>query len=97
MTRPSPRRFLLWLLAGLISMGAILPASPATATTPAPNDSAGATDTPSPKLIPPFADDDPPRPMRTRQDRVVSAIAPIAMVAVLAAGLYIYWLIRKGL
>lgn len=96
MTWSSLRRILLWLVAGVLSLGAVLPA-PASAATPAPGESPGTMGTPSPKLIPPFAGDDPPRPVRTRQDRIVSTIAPIAMVAVLAAGLYIYWLIRKGL
>jgi len=47
--------------------------------------------------LPPFDGDTAPRPVRTRQDKIISTIAPIAMVVVLIAGLYIYWLIRKGL
>lgn len=53
----------------------------------------------SPTLLPPYEVDtfQQQQPERTRLDRVISAAAPIAMVLVLVAGLYIYWLIRKGL
>lgn len=37
-----------------------------------------------------------PRP-RTTQEKIIGAAAPIAMVLVAGAGLYIYLLIRKGL
>lgn len=82
----------------LFSLALMVPltASAATATaTPEPSisPSAGATRT----TLPPFGGDTAPRPVRTRQDKIISTIAPIAMVLVLVAGLYIYWLIRKGL
>jgi hypothetical protein len=59
--------------------------------------------TPSPTavhtVLPPYEypESQPIRQPRTRQDRIVSTIAPIAMVIVLVAGLYVYWLIRKGI
>jgi hypothetical protein len=81
----------------LASMVAI----PAAGATPAPAGSAtpttGASASPSHTTLPPYSGDTAPRPVRTRMDRIISTIAPIAMVVVLAAGLYIYWLIRKGL
>ena len=94
-----PRRFrVLCLSAALVVLGVMAPAAPATATavesaTPSP------TATPLHTTLPPFESpgEAPLRPVRTRQDRIISTIAPIAMVVVLIAGLYIYWLIRKGL
>jgi hypothetical protein len=78
-----------------------LGATPAVAVTPSPADSAtpttGPSAGPSHTTLPPYSGDTAPRPVRTRTDRIISTIAPIAMVLVLAAGLYIYWLIRKGL
>lgn len=53
--------------------------------------------TPTHTTLPPFEGDTAPRPVRSRSDKIISTIAPIAMVVVLVAGLYIYWLIRKGL
>lgn len=56
--------------------------------------------TEAPKSIPPFESIDGNAQVsreRTRQERFISAAAPIAMILVLAAGLYVYWLIRKGL
>lgn len=82
----------------VLTIGFLLPV-PAAATTPG-------AETPSPTVtpsaagshttLPPYGGDTAPRP-RTRQDRIISTLAPIAMVLVLVAGLYIYWLIRKGL
>lgn len=84
----------------LFALGSMV-AIPAIAAVPAPADSATPTVEPSAgpshTTLPPYGGDTAPRPVRTRMDRVISTIAPIAMVAVLAAGLYIYWLIRKGL
>jgi hypothetical protein len=74
-----------------------LGAAPARSVTPSPADSATPTAGPSHTTLPPYSGDTAPRPVRTRTDRIISTIAPIAMVLVLAAGLYIYWLIRKGL
>lgn len=75
--------------------------APAAASTAAPTPSPEPTVTPSAEAtrttLPPFSGDTAPRPVRTRQDKIISTIAPIAMVVVLIAGLYIYWLIRKGL
>ncbi|HEU4867557.1 MAG TPA: hypothetical protein VFV09_07505 [Actinomycetota bacterium] len=68
-------------------------ATPAPSPEPTVTPSAEATRT----TLPPFGGDTAPRPVRTRQDKIISTIAPIAMVVVLIAGLYIYWLIRKGL
>jgi hypothetical protein len=94
-----PRRFqVLCLSAVLVVLGVVAPATPALAT-------AAESPTPSPTAsplhttLPPFESPGktPLRPVRTRQDRIISTIAPIAMVLVLIAGLYIYWLIRKGL
>jgi hypothetical protein len=87
-------------LLGLLLFGlALMVPVAASAATPAP--SPEPTVTPSAEAtrttLPPFGGDTAPRPVRTRQDRIISTIAPIAMVVVLIAGLYIYWLIRKGL
>jgi hypothetical protein len=94
-----PHRFrVLCLSAVLIVLGILVPAAPALATasdSPTPS----ATASPLHTTLPPFESpgETPLRPVRTRQDRIISTIAPIAMVVVLIAGLYIYWLIRKGL
>ena len=69
------------------------------AVTPAETPSPSGTPTASPThtTLPPFEGDTASRPVRSRSDKIISTIAPIAMVVVLVAGLYIYWLIRKGL
>lgn len=87
-------------LLGLL-LFALAVTGPAAASAATPTSSAEPTATPSAEAtrttLPPFSGDTAPRPVRTRQDKIISTIAPIAMVAVLIAGLYIYWLIRKGL
>jgi hypothetical protein len=73
---------------------------PAAAASPVPVEAtptAGPSAGPAHTTLPPYGGDTAPRQVRTRMDRIISTIAPIAMVVVLAAGLYIYWLIRKGL
>jgi hypothetical protein len=87
------------LLFGLfvLSFGMVVPGAfavtPAETTSPSGTPTAGPTHT----TLPPFEGDTAPRPVRSRSDKIISTIAPIAMVVVLVAGLYIYWLIRKGL
>jgi uncharacterized iron-regulated membrane protein len=83
----------LWLFAFALLVPASATATAAAAPEPTVTPSAEATRT----TLPPFSGDTAPRPVRTRQDKIISTIAPIAMVVVLIAGLYIYWLIRKGL
>lgn len=87
------------LLVGLVLFAFTLMVPVAASATTAPG--ANPTITPSAEatrtILPPFSGDVAPRPVRTRQDKIISTIAPIAMVVVLIAGLYIYWLIRKGL
>lgn len=80
-----------------LSLFISIPAAAVSDTNPSPTASPSAGTRPSQSLIPPYAGDDAPMPVRTRQDRIVSTIAPIGMVVVLIAGLYVYWLIRKGL
>lgn len=101
---------LILMLGATLSLPATL-FSPATAQTPGPDVSSPpgsqqqsniaptAEATVSPTLLPPYEVDtfQQQQPDRTRLDRIISAAAPIAMVLVLVAGLYIYWLIRKGL
>lgn len=93
-----PRASVQLLGLAIMVVGLMMPGLPAAATgsggSPEPTPVIGSS---SPPLIPPYAGDELPGPVRTRQDRIVSTIAPIAMVVVLIAGLYIYWLIRKGL
>jgi hypothetical protein len=94
-----PRRFrALAFSAVLVLVSILAPGTSALATaaeSPAPSPTASPLHT----TLPPYeSPGEPlPRPVRTRQDRLISTIAPIAMVVVLFAGLYIYWLIRKGL
>jgi len=97
---PGPRFPLRRLILTLLLVGALVPAGPGMATVP-PADPApespveGVPQT----VLPPYESpgEPVPRPPRSRQDRIVSAVAPLGMVAVLVAGLYVYWLIRKGL
>lgn len=87
---------LLMLLAVLL-LGVATPQAAAAAASPEPSPSPSVAG--SRTLLPPFeypGGQPIPRP-RTRQDRIISTIAPIAMVVVLIAGLYVYWLIRKGI
>lgn len=83
----------------LFTIGSLLPVPAFAVATGTPNASQTPADTASPShtTLPPYSGDVAPRRTRTRTDRLISTIAPIAMVLVLAAGLYIYWLIRKGL
>lgn len=67
--------------------------TPAVPPSPAETPTAAPTHT----TLPPFEGDTAQRPVRSRSDKIISTIAPIGMVVVLVAGLYIYWLIRKGL
>jgi hypothetical protein len=81
----------------LFAFALMVPAiASATTVIPTPESATPSADAPR-TTLPPFGGDTAPRPVRTRQDRIISTIAPIAMVVVLIAGLYIYWLIRKGL
>ncbi|HEX2053336.1 MAG TPA: hypothetical protein VHJ78_06400 [Actinomycetota bacterium] len=84
------------LLLALLTMTALVP-SIAAAVTPEPSPSPSVTD--SRTVLPPYEyrEGQPIRQPRTRMDRIVSTIAPIAMVVVMVAGLYVYWLIRKGI
>ncbi len=83
----------------IVAFGALIPLpamgtdSPPVSPAPGPTETAG----PNHTTLPPYDGDVAPVRVRTRTDRLISTIAPIAMVLVLVAGLYIYWLIRKGL
>jgi hypothetical protein len=82
----------------LFAFALMVPAiASATTVIPTPEQSATPSADAPRTTLPPFGGDTAPRPVRTRQDKIISTIAPIAMVVVLIAGLYIYWLIRKGL
>ncbi|CAN5879225.1 hypothetical protein BH23ACT12_BH23ACT12_09700 [soil metagenome] len=93
-----PLRFALLLGPALLTLGLMMPGAASAATpgaTPIPTVSPSASSTHT--TLPPFEGDTALRPVRSRSDKIISTIAPIAMVMVLVAGLYIYWLIRKGL
>ncbi len=94
-----PRRFrVLYFIVALVVMSVPAPAAPSPAAA-AESPTSSPTASPLHTVLPPYESPGEPLPLpeRTRQDRVISTIAPIAMVVVLFAGLYIYWLIRKGL
>lgn len=83
----------------IVAAGTLIPLPAMGADSPSVSPSPGPTETarPSHTTLPPYDGDVAPVRVRTRTDRLISTIAPIAMVLVLVAGLYIYWLIRKGL
>lgn len=94
-----PRRFrVLCFIVALVVLSVPAPAAPTPAAA-AESPASSPTASPLHTVLPPYeSPGEPlPRPVRTRQDRLIGTLAPIAMVVVLFAGLYIYWLIRRGL